>query len=56
MRVCSVRVNPMQTLLILLLFVAALTYLGWRSYQSFSMKKAGCGKGCGCAETPVKRA
>lgn len=39
----------MQTILILMLFAAALGYLGWRVYQRFSAKEAGCGKGCGCA-------
>ena len=39
----------MQTYLIFVLFVLALGYLGWRAYQSFRAKKAGCGTGCGCA-------
>ncbi|MBO0931612.1 FeoB-associated Cys-rich membrane protein [Fibrella aquatilis] len=39
----------MQTLLIFVLFVAALGYLGWRGYRAMAAKQAGCGKGCGCA-------
>ncbi|WP_461116139.1 FeoB-associated Cys-rich membrane protein [Spirosoma jeollabukense] len=44
----------MQEFIVLLIFAAALVYLGNRAYQSFfAKKKAGCGKGCGC-ETDVK--
>ncbi|CAN5615791.1 hypothetical protein BH09BAC4_BH09BAC4_00800 [soil metagenome] len=44
----------MQELIVLLIFAAALVYLGSRAYRSFfAKKKAGCGKGCGC-ETDVK--
>ncbi|AUD02740.1 FeoB-associated Cys-rich membrane protein [Spirosoma pollinicola] len=39
----------MQELIIFLIFAVALGYLGNRAYQSFTAKKAGCGKGCGCA-------
>lgn len=39
----------MQDLIIFLIFAVALAYLGNRAYQNFSAKKAGCGKGCGCA-------
>ncbi|WP_460939119.1 FeoB-associated Cys-rich membrane protein [Spirosoma humi] len=39
----------MQELLIFLIFAVALAYLGSRAYRNFSAKKAGCGKGCGCA-------
>ena len=39
----------MQTIVIFLLFAAALGYLGWRVYRRFAVKDAGCGKGCGCA-------
>lgn len=39
----------MQTILIFVLFAAALGYLGWRMYKRFTAKEAGCGKGCGCA-------
>lgn len=42
-----------QELIIGLLFVVALAYLGWRAWKSLFQKKAGCGKGCGCA-TDVK--
>ena len=48
----------MQTILIFALFVAALSYLGWRAYKRFSAKEAGCGKGCGCApesKSPARR-
>ncbi len=41
----------MQTLIIVLIFAAAVGYLAWRAYQSLSLKKAGCGKGCGCEQT-----
>ncbi|QJD80510.1 FeoB-associated Cys-rich membrane protein [Spirosoma rhododendri] len=39
----------MQELIIGLIFAVALFYLGRRAYRSFFSKKAGCGKGCGCA-------
>lgn len=40
----------LQELIVLLVFAAALVYLGIRVYRSFFAKKqAGCGKGCGCA-------
>ena len=39
----------MQTILIFVLFAAALVYLGSRVYRRFSAKETGCGKGCGCA-------
>ncbi|MEZ0485207.1 FeoB-associated Cys-rich membrane protein [Fibrella aquatica] len=39
----------MQTIIIFLLFAAALGYLGWRVFGRFSAKETGCGKGCGCA-------
>ncbi|SOD81868.1 FeoB-associated Cys-rich membrane protein [Spirosoma fluviale] len=39
----------MQELIIFLIFAVAVGYLGNRAYRSFSAKKAGCGKGCGCA-------
>lgn len=42
----------MQELLIFLIFAVALAYLGNRAYRNFSAKKAGCGKGCGCATDP----
>lgn len=45
----------MQTLLIFLLFAAALAYLGWRGYRSLFARQAGCGKGCGCETTPTKK-
>lgn len=39
-----------ENLLILLLFVAALAYLGNLARRAFSRKQAGCPKGCGtCA-------
>jgi hypothetical protein len=39
----------MQELIIFLIFAIALTYMGYRAYTSFSSKKTGCGKGCGCS-------
>ena len=42
-------IHFMQTILIFVLFAAALGYLGWRVYKRFAVKEAGCGKGCGCA-------
>ena len=46
----------MQQLLVILFFVLAMSYLGWRAYRSFVQKQAGCGKGCGCADTkPLPR-
>ncbi len=44
----------MQTLLVILLFTVALGWLGWKGYQSLFQKKAGCGKGCGCADDVSK--
>jgi FeoB-associated Cys-rich membrane protein len=43
----------MQTFIVILIFVFAVGYLGRRAYQSLSLKKAGCGKGCGCEQLPV---
>ncbi len=45
----------MQTILIFVLFAAALGYLAWRVYRRFSAKEAGCGKGCGCAADDTNR-
>lgn len=42
----------MQEFIVFLIFAAAVGYLGNRAYQRFSAKKAGCGKGCGCAGDP----
>lgn len=42
----------MQEFIIFLIFAVALGYLGNRAYQSLAVKKAGCGKGCGCATDP----
>lgn len=40
----------LETLLILLVFVAALAYLGNMARKAFSQNEAGCPKGCGsCA-------
>jgi hypothetical protein len=39
----------MQTILVFVLFAAALGYIGWRVYKRFTVKEAGCGKACGCA-------
>ncbi|UFH52230.1 FeoB-associated Cys-rich membrane protein [Spirosoma sp. KNUC1025] len=47
----------MQEVIIVLVFLAALGYLGRRAYRSFFAKKqAGCGKGCGCAADTTVRA
>jgi len=37
----------MENSLVIVLLVAALSYLGWRLYKSFSKKKCG-DKNCGC--------
>ena len=38
----------METILIILIFLAAVGFLGNKIYQSFNLKnKAGCAKGCG---------
>ncbi|WP_247235393.1 FeoB-associated Cys-rich membrane protein [Telluribacter sp. SYSU D00476] len=38
-----------QQILVILIFVVALGYLGWRTWQSMNRRNAGgCGKGCGC--------
>ncbi|NDU98682.1 FeoB-associated Cys-rich membrane protein [Spirosoma terrae] len=42
----------MQELLIFLIFALAVAYMSYRAYTSFSTKKDGCGKGCGCATDP----
>ncbi|GAB3575176.1 hypothetical protein GCM10027578_38940 [Spirosoma luteolum] len=39
----------MQELIIGLIFLVALGYLGRRIYRSLDTRRAGCGKGCGCA-------
>ncbi len=45
-----------QQIVVLLIFLAALGYLGWRSWVSFRRTETGgCSKGCGCA-TPEKSA
>jgi hypothetical protein len=38
----------METIVILLLFVGAMTYLGNRLRLEFSPKNKGCNKDCGC--------
>lgn len=41
---------PVQEIIILLLFVAAAGYIGWRVWKTFdSRNSGGCAKGCGCA-------
>jgi len=42
----------MQEMLVLIIFVGAMAYLGWRLYQR-SQKKADCGPDCGCEPKPV---
>ncbi|TDB68274.1 FeoB-associated Cys-rich membrane protein [Arundinibacter roseus] len=40
----------MQQLIVLLIFCAALSYLGIRVWKALRRPaEAGCGKGCGCA-------
>lgn len=36
-----------QTILVILLFCAAVAYLGRMLYKSFSGSESGCAKGCG---------
>ncbi|CAG4991722.1 hypothetical protein DYBT9275_00818 [Dyadobacter sp. CECT 9275] len=39
-----------QQIIVLLLFMAAVSYAGWRAYKAVSKTKSGgCAKGCGCA-------
>ena len=39
----------MQQLLVILIFLAAVGYLGWRALVSLRRPaQGGCGKGCGC--------
>lgn len=45
----------MQEFIIVLIFAAALGFLGYRTYRSFARKQAGCGKGCGCATDVAAR-
>ncbi|MFB9296093.1 FeoB-associated Cys-rich membrane protein [Persicitalea jodogahamensis] len=41
-----------QQLIVLLIFLAAVGYLGRRAWVSLRRPaQAGCGKGCGCGET-----
>ena len=41
----------MQQLLVILIFLTAVGYLGWRAWKSLRRPQAGsCGKGCGCAD------
>lgn len=42
----------MQDILVIILFVAALVFVGWRVGRSFTTK--GCAKGCGGACSSIK--
>ncbi|GAB3166349.1 FeoB-associated Cys-rich membrane protein [Telluribacter humicola] len=38
-----------QQIIVILIFVVALGYLGWRTWKSLDRRNSsGCGKGCGC--------
>lgn len=40
----------MQQIIVLILFLAAAGYVGWRIWKTFDSKnEGGCAKGCGCA-------
>ncbi|WP_082213449.1 FeoB-associated Cys-rich membrane protein [Dyadobacter psychrophilus] len=39
-----------QQIIILILFLAAVVFMGWRVWKAFDKRNAGgCAKGCGCA-------
>ncbi|MCF0039480.1 FeoB-associated Cys-rich membrane protein [Dyadobacter fanqingshengii] len=39
-----------QEIIILILFLAALGFMGWRVWKAFDNRNdGGCAKGCGCA-------
>jgi len=39
-----------QQIIVLILFLAAAGYMGWRLWKSFDSRNGGgCAKGCGCA-------
>jgi len=42
----------MQEVIVLIIFLGALAYLGWRLYLR-SQKKADCGPDCGCESKPI---
>ena len=42
----------MQEVLVAIIFLGALSYLGWRLYMR-SQKKAECGPDCGCEPKPM---
>jgi hypothetical protein len=42
----------MQEVLVAIIFVGALSYMGWRLYLR-SQKKADCGSDCGCEPKQV---
>jgi predicted negative regulator of RcsB-dependent stress response len=39
----------MQQAIILILFLAAAGFMGWRVWKTFDTRNTGCAKGCGCA-------
>ncbi|PWJ58199.1 attachment p12 family protein [Dyadobacter jejuensis] len=39
-----------QSIIVLVLFAAAVGFMGWRLYKALSIEQgSGCGKGCGCS-------
>lgn len=44
----------MQEILVLLVVLAAVTYLGLRIYKSLFVKKTGCDVNCGCESSTIK--
>lgn len=44
-----------QQLIILLIFAAAVFYLGYIIYKNFSAKETDCGGTCGCSKVDFKK-
>lgn len=45
----------MQQFIVLLIFLSALSYLGYRSWKSLKRSETGgCAKGCGCEPSELK--
>ncbi len=45
----------MQEVLVVLVALAAITYLGYRAYKSLFAKKSNCDISCGCEATPKSK-
>jgi hypothetical protein len=44
-----------QSIFIIVLFLAALAYLSWSVRKQFSSKTNSCAKGCGCSSVDLKK-